>query len=58
LSELLALLVSTGAQLLQKSEGPVEETLCFSVVPLAALVGFFALRARRWTSEGGTQPLR
>jgi hypothetical protein len=58
LSELLALLVSTGAQLLQKSEGPVEETLCFSVVPLAVLVGFFALRARRWRPDTGAQPLR
>ena len=51
MSELLALLGSLGAQVLQKSEGPVEETLCFSVVPLAVAMVFFGLRARRWKAS-------
>ena len=48
MSEFLATLGSLGAQLLQKSDGPVEETLCFSIVPLALAVALVGLRARRW----------
>lgn len=48
MSEFLATLGSLGAQLLQKSEGPVEETLCFSIVPIALAVALIGLRARRW----------
>ena len=48
MSGLLVSLASLGAQLLQKSEGPVEETLCFSVVPLAMAVAWFAWRSWRW----------
>jgi hypothetical protein len=50
LSELLAELGSRGLQLLQQQRGdqPVEETLCFSVVPLAVAMLLFAIRARRW----------
>ena len=48
MSELLATLGSLGVQLLQKSEGPVEETLCFSAVPLLFVLAVFALRARHW----------
>jgi hypothetical protein len=51
LSELLAELGSRGLQVLQQQRGgdqPVEETLCFSVIPLAVAMILFALRARRW----------
>jgi hypothetical protein len=48
LGELLAHLGSLGVQVLQKSGEPVEETLCFSIVPLALVLAFFALRARQW----------
>jgi hypothetical protein len=48
LGELLTHLGSVGVQVLQKSDGPVEETLCFSIVPLALALAFFALRARHW----------
>ena len=49
---LLEFLGSLGGHVLQKSEGPVEETLCFSIVPLALLVGVFAWRALRGRSRG------
>jgi hypothetical protein len=47
---LLEFLGSLGGHVLQKGEGPVEETLCFSIVPLALLVGAFAWRG--WRSRG------
>ena len=54
MSEFLALLASQGVQLLQQrraGDQPVEETLCFSVVPVAVVMLLFALRARRWRAE-------
>jgi hypothetical protein len=47
-TELLAFLGSLAGQILQKSDGPTEETLCFSVVPIGVALLYFAWRARRW----------
>ena len=52
---LLEFLGSLGGHVLQKSEGPVEETLCFSVVPLVLVVGAFAWRAWRARGPAATQ---
>ena len=51
LSDLLARLAALGTQLLQKQGGPVEETLCFSVVPIGIAVLWLALRSRRLSTE-------
>jgi hypothetical protein len=50
LDQFLAVFGSWGHQVLQKTEEPTEQTLCFSMVPLAIAVALFGLRAFRQRS--------
>ncbi len=53
MSDVLAWLGSLGAHVLQQSEGPAEQTLCFSVVPVALALAYFTLRLRRQRWQAG-----